>query len=577
MRRCLLATSFLFVLGWCGPAAMTQQPLPPTDPTDPADPTDPVEPQGPPPPPRADRDAVAAAGSLAGLDFSADELDLMLADVAANLASYEALRARPLDNSVPPALAFTPLQAGIEVEPWLPPDTPLVLPDAVRPDDLEQLAFADIPTLAALIRAREVSCVELTTMFLARLRRLDETLHCVITYTDERALAQAAERDAELAAGQWRGPLHGIPWGAKDLLATKGYRTTWGAKPFEDQVLDVDATVVQRLDEAGAVLIAKLTLGALAWGDVWFGETTRNPWDPSRGSSGSSAGPASAVVAGGVVFAIGSETLGSIISPSEICGASSLRPTFGRVSRHGAMALSWSMDKLGPLCRSAGDAALVFAALHGPDGHDLTVVDQPYRVPGPTDVSGWKVGVLEAPFEGQPHLQPVLVDLMELGVELVPVRLPDYPVEAMLITLTAEAATAFDDLTRDGRDDALVRQVNQAWPNVFRVARLIPAVEYLRANRLRTRLCQDMDTLMQDVVAIVHPSFGSSALELANLTGHPAAIMPAGFRGDGTPYGVTFTGRLFDEARLLALAQAWQDRNAYHRRHPDVPLTGDTR
>jgi len=526
---------------------------------------------------------LAPASRVIGLEFSAAELQQMLPGVIENLRSYQNLRAQEIDNSVAPALVFSPLLPGISAEPWLPAGGgqhvlseggeerwPSIARTLDTVPDKTDLLFADIPTLAALIRSRQVSCRELTDLYLDRLAAIDQVLHCVITLTPERARAQADALDAELAAGHWRGPLHGIPWGAKDLLAVKGYPTTWGAKPFAEQVIDLDATVVQRLDAAGAVLIAKLSLGALAWGDVWFGEKTRSPWNPTRGSSGSSAGPASATAAGGVVFAIGSETLGSIMSPSERCGNSSLRPTFGRISRHGAMSLSWSMDKLGPMCRSVGDAALVFDALVGPDGQDVSVIEQPYAIPGQVDVSGWRVGYVDEHFDGPggERCRPVLDQLTALGVELVPIELPTHPVNDLLFVLSAEAAAAFDAITRDGRDDQLVRQVEQAWPNVFRTSRLIPAVEYIQALRLRTLLCQDMAAAMSDLSAIVHPTDAGQILSISNLTGHPAFIAPAGFRDNGTPFGVTFTGQLFDEARLAALAGAWQRSTEHHFRRP---------
>jgi Asp-tRNA(Asn)/Glu-tRNA(Gln) amidotransferase A subunit family amidase len=405
-------------------------------------------------------------------------------------------------------------------------------------------------------------------MYMARLRRIDETLHCVITMTEDRAIAQAKALDAELAEGFWRGPLHGIPWGAKDLLATAGARTTWGATPFEDQVINLDAAVVERLDEAGAVLIAKLSLGALAWGDVWFGGMTRNPWNPEQGSSGSSAGPAAASVAGGVAFALGSETWGSIVSPSERCGNSSLRPTFGRVSRHGAMALSWSLDKIGPLCRSVQDAAMVFDAIAGADGRDPSTIhdagprraDQPVR----------RVGFFEDLSENELY-KAFLDQVAALGVELVPISLPDYPVLAMMTILNCEAACAFDDLTRSGRDDELVRQIEMAWPNVFRQAQLVPAVEYLRANRLRHELMQDMAQAIADVDLYVHPSLATSSLTLTNLTGHPTVVAPYGFSeedGVETPTTVSFTGHLHEDERLLAFAARWQASTDHHLRHP---------
>lgn len=508
------------------------------------------------------------AAQVAGLSFSDAELQLMLNTVSERLGHYEALRAFDVPHSLAPALNFSPLVAGVQAEPWLPELHELSLPDVRRPDDLAELLFADIATLAALIKSRQVSCVELTELSLARLAQIDGELQCVIQLMPERALATAAALDAELADGTWRGPLHGIPWGAKDLLSARGAPTTWGAVPFRNQVIDADAEVVGRLEAAGAVLVAKLSLGALAWGDVWFAGRTRNPWKPEQGSSGSSAGPGAATAAGGVVFAIGSETYGSIVSPAERCGTTGLRPSFGRVPRTGAMTLCWSMDKLGPMTRSVADAALVFDAIVGPDGQDLSVHDQPWRLPGPIDVRGWRVGVLEDAFAQSPAHQHVLAELLQLGVELVPLQLPQVPVDALMLGLAVEAATAFDELTRDGRDDLMVRQIEQAWPNVFRAARLIPAVEFLRAQRVRAAAIVQLEEALGDLVGWVHPSFGSDSLGLTNLTGHPALVAPCGFREDGTPFGVTFSGRLFDEARLLALADAWQRVGGHHLAHP---------
>ena len=502
------------------------------------------------------------------LRYTDDELELMMEDVAEQLAGFRELRNIPLGNEIPSALMFEPLGYGVTLRAASTGavEEPLLLPDLERPSDLEELAFYDITSLAALIRSRKVSCLELTESFIARLRRLDEDLHCVITFTEERALAQARQLDQELEDGNWRGLLHGIPWGAKDLLSVSGTRTTWGAKPFEDQVIDRDATVVTRLDEAGAILIAKLSLGALAWGDVWFGGMTRTPWNPDQGSSGSSAGSASASAAGGVVFALGSETLGSIISPSVRCGNSSLRPTFGRVSRHGAMALSWSMDKLGPLCRSVKDAAIVFDAILGPDPLDRHVRDHPFRIPGRVDVRGWRVGVPKGAFERSPRDRRVLEELKALGVELVPIELPDYPVGAMSVVLSVEAATAFDEFTRSGGAHELVRQTRDAWPNVFRAAELVPAVEYVRANRLRSALMREFDAAIAGIDLFVHPAF--YGLTTTNLTGHPTVIAPSGFSEDGLPYSICFTGQLFGEERLLALVRAWQESKDYHLRHP---------
>jgi Asp-tRNA(Asn)/Glu-tRNA(Gln) amidotransferase A subunit family amidase len=517
-----------------------------------------------------DADDVRAAGRTAGLAFTDDEIALMLPGMLEHLQSYEALREASVPHGLPPALGFSPLVAGVSADPWLPPERELSLPDARRPADDSDLLFADIPTLAALVKSRQVSCEELLDLFLTRLRAVDEQLHCVISFTEERARAQARALDAELEGGAWRGPLHGLPWGAKDLLSAKGARTTWGAAPFQDQVIDEDAEVVRRLDAAGAVLIAKLSLGALAWGDVWFGAKTRNPWNPEQGSSGSSAGPGAATAAGGVVFAIGSETHGSIVSPSERNGVTGMRPSFGRIPRTGAMTLSWSMDKLGPMTRSVGDAALVFDALLGPDGQDLSVHDLPWRLPVGVDVTGWKVGYTPLDFENRAQHAQVLDDLRALGVELVPIELPEAPLDALMLGLSVEAACAFDELTRDGRDDLMVRQIEHAWPNRFRLSRLVPGVEYLRAQRLRTQLVRDLEAALGDVVAWVHPSFVGGSLAMTNLTGHPAIAVPCGFREDGTPFGVSFGGRLFDEARLLALAEAWQRSTAHHLRRPPL-------
>ncbi len=511
---------------------------------------------------------IRAAGELVALDFSDDEMAAMASQLLEHKQAYTRFRGVPLDNDVMPALIFEPLMPGVELRAVELPARPLVLPSVTRPADLADLAFADIPTLAALIAAREVSCLEITELFLARLRRADESLECVIEFTDARARRQAQQLDEELSRGHWRGVLHGIPWGAKDLLSVKGTRTTWGAEPYREQRIEHDATVVERLDAAGAVLIAKLSLGALAYGDVWFGGTTRNPWNLAEGSSGSSAGPAAAVAAGAVPFAIGSETYGSIVSPSQRCGVSSLRPTFGRVSRDGAMALVWSMDKLGPMCRTLDDTALVLDAIAGADGRDPTARDVPFTVPRGIAVAGLRVGVPRGAFDGQPQAR-VLDELRALGVELIDIDVPDPQSRSLNLMLHAEAAAAFDEITRDGRDDELTRQDPNAWPNLFRAARLIPAVEYIRAARLRTQVMRATSAALAGVDVVVHPPYRPDAfLMLTNHTGHPTVVAPCGFREDGTPYSICFTGQLFDEGRLIAVAGAWQRSTNYHERHP---------
>jgi Asp-tRNA(Asn)/Glu-tRNA(Gln) amidotransferase A subunit family amidase len=414
----------------------------------------------------------------------------------------------------------------------------------------------------------------LTRLYLERLKRYGPKLECVITLTEDLALKQAKSADAEIAKGKYRGPLHGIPYGAKDLLAAKGYKTTWGSVPYKDQVIDEDATVIKRLEEAGAVLVAKLTMGELAWGDVWYGGMTRNPWNYKQGSSGSSAGSASATAAGLVGFSIGTETWGSIVSPSTRCGTTGLRPTYGRVSRAGAMALSWSMDKIGPICRTAEDCALVFNAIYGPDGKDQTLYDVPFNFDPKIDLRRIRIGYLKMEFDSakanKASNDSVLNVLGRLGANLVPIELPKYPTGDLSLILSAEAAAAFDDLTRSGRDDLLVRQIKNAWPNAFRTARFIPAVEYIQANRVRYMVIQDMQKLMEGIDLYVAPSFGGDNLLLTNLTGHPCVVLPNGFTKEGTPTSMSFIGRLFGEAKLLAVAKMYQEATDFHLKHPKL-------
>ncbi len=519
-----------------------------------------------------DLSGVQAAMGFAGLTMTDAELAQLLPWATENISSFRALREIPLDNSISPATIFMPPK---QVNRGPSPAQEDPLPKVQRPQNLEELYWADIPTLSALLKTQQVSSVELTELFLQRLREIDGKLKCVISYTDKLALIQARERDAEISQGRWRGPLHGIPYGIKDLCATRGSKTTWGATPFKDQKIDQDASVVRRLESAGAVLIAKLTLGALAMGDIWYDGQTRSPWNPAIGSSGSSAGSAAAVGAGALPFAIGSETLGSIVSPSTRCGNSSLRPTFGRVSRTGAMALSWTMDKLGPICRTLQDTSYVLNAIHGADGLDLSAVNAPFDVPGRTDVTGWKVGYSTSHFSNHPDHQSVLEELRELGVELVDIDLPDYPIWPMMLILFAESAAAFDEFTRGQKDDELVEQGSQAWPNTFRVARLIPAVDYIRAQRIRTLLIRDTIDKFREITAFVSPAGNFNTLGITNLTGHPALVAPCGFK-DGMPIAITFNGNLFDEARLIALGRAWQEHSEYHLQRPPLKPLDET-
>lgn len=542
--------------------------------------------------PVATSEMLRRAEWISGLELDDAKRELMLDGINELLGQFEQLRAVSLDNGVPPAIAFDPtvFAAPFETATVDEPARPTEWATAGRPASEFDLAFLPVSELAALLRSREVSAVELMRLSLERLERFDPQLRCVITRTEDLALEAAERADREIAAGIYRGPLHGVPWGAKDLLAVPPYRTTWGAGPYSDQVLVERATIVAKLADAGAVLVAKLALGALAWGDEWFDGKTLNPWNLEQGSSGSSAGSAAATAAGLVAFAIGSETWGSIVSPCTRCGVTGLRPTFGRVSRYGAMALSWSMDKLGPIARSVEDCALVFDAIRGRDGRDPSSVDRPFAWPPRRDPRSLRIGVVEEAFahdraaeadddagraalaEWQRFDRRTLEVLERNGFDLVPIRLPKrYPIEPLSLILTAEAATAFDDLTRSGRDAGLRRQVEQAWPNVFRQGQMIPAVEYLRANRVRHEVMRELEESLGDVDAWVCPSFVGDNLLMTNLTGHPAVVLPNGFRSaDGTPTSITFNGRLFGESDLLAVAHAYQQTTDFHLRRPPV-------
>jgi len=577
------------------------------------------------------KEMIESAAAIADVPIPEEDKEMMLDNLNQQAKNYEAIYALHIPNSVEPCLIFDPVVPGMKFETERRPSRiskPSAIAAPSTPKNLEQVAFSSVRELAELVRTKKVSSLALTQMYLDRLKRYDPTLKFVVTLTEDRALAQAKNADREIAAGKYRGLLHGLPWGAKDLLAVKGYRTTWGAGGFENQMIDEDATVVKRLDEAGAVLVAKLTLGALAQGDHWFGGVTRNPWNPGQGSSGSSAGPSSATAAGCVAFSIGSETLGSISSPSTRCGCTGLRPSFGLVPRTGAMALSWSMDKLGPICRAVEDCALVLEAIYGPDGADPSVKNAAFHWDATLDWRKLRVGYLKAEFEPKPEDQQqgakeepaatpeeqkkrdeqkgrreagraraeydkkyndaALAKLKEMGVNLIPVELPKYPYQSMVTMLTAEAAAAFDELTRTGRDKLLTAQKPFDWPNSFRSARFIPAIEYIQASRAR-RLAMDAVAKMFDGYDVIVAPTGSDQLRITNLTGHPAVILPNGFRGDdapkpptddpgdfqntggpGTPVSLTFLGNLYGEARLLAFARAYQDATGFHRKHPKL-------
>ena len=495
----------------------------------------------------------------------------MLEGLADLRSDYGVIRGVGIPNSLSPATLFDPRPRGFQPLPTAAGVTQS--PQEAPALNEEDLAFATVGQLGELVRTRQISSVELTRIYLRRLKRYGPQLECTVTLTEELALEEARRADEEIARGVYRGPLHGIPYGLKDLFSTRGVRTTWGAVPYQNQVIDEDAAVVRRLRDAGAVLVAKLTLGALAWGDVWFGGKTRNPWNLKQGSSGSSAGSASATAAGLVAFAIGTETWGSIVSPSTRCGTTGLRPTFGRVSRQGAMALSWTMDKVGPICRSVEDCVLVFAAICGADPADPSSVDEPFGYAPLSSLDGIRIGYLRDDIDSSSNRdrdRATLEILAGLGAELVPISLPPTPIGPLGLILNAEAAAAFDELTRSGQDDLMVRQIKSAWPNVFRFSRFIPAVEYIQAMRIRRTLIEEMHTVMSTVDLYVAPSLFGDNLLLTNLTGHPCVVIPNGFNEEETPTSISFIGHLYDEGRLLAVAKLCQDATEFHRRRPPV-------
>ncbi len=542
-------------------------------------------------------ETIECAKTIPGLDFRADEEAAMAQSMNQRLRNYQQLRQTPIPADTELAIAFKPSLPGKEPKGPATPGAPIKFSKPVgltRPSSLEQAAFWPVASLAALIQRRLVTSTELTRMYLTRLKRYQPLLNFYVTLTEELALTQAAAADREIRSGRYRGPLHGIPWGAKDLYATKGIKTTWGGEPYVDQVIDYDATVVERLREAGAVLVAKLTLGALAQGDQWFGGQTKDPWNPELGSSGSSAGPGSATAAGCVGFSLGSETRGSIISPSIRNGVVGLRPTYGRISRYGAMALSNTMDKVGPLCRYVEDCVLVLNTVYGPDKRDGSVADAAFHWNPDAPLAGLRIAYVRTGFEntggagprgagGAPAgrgampaderlrmYQEVLNVYRKLGARPEPIDLPDLSIASSIgFILDAEAASSFDDLTRsDGIDRLRTGTSHSAWPNTFKSSRFIPAVEYLRAQRARTILMRQMDALMSKYDVFL--SAGSdSTLSVTNLTGHPAISLKCGMYG-GQPQEVMITGRLYDEASLCRVALAFEQATGWKDRHPTL-------
>ena len=520
---------------------------------------------------------IEQAARLAGLEFSAADRADMVRGVQANLDRYRALRSLEIDQSVPPPLYFNPVVPGQTFDDRRRPFRLSPSSAVSLPADRETLAFWPVTDLARLIETRKLSSLDLTRLYLDRIRRYDSRLFSVITLTEELALEQASRADHEIARGRYRGTLHGIPWGAKDLLAKRGYPTTWGFEPYRDQVIDNDATVVTRLEEAGAVLLAKLSTGEIARGDRWFGGQTKNPWKTDEGSDGSSAGPGAATAAGLVGFSIGTDTTGSILGPSRTCGIPGLRPTFGRVSRHGVMPVCWSLDRVGPMCRTVEDCAVVFEAIRGPDMRDLAVVDRPFNWNGRRAIGDIRVGFLESAFDravdadaiaSQLNDRATLELMRSLGFEPKPVELPAHADMDVLQMLLVDEAAAFDELVHNGNIELFYPDREDPEDTLMRIARLHPAVDYLQTQRQRMLLMEGMATTFDDIDVLLAPSSGNPITEATSLTGHPAVSVPNGFDDEGRPTGILLVGALYAEAETLIVGKVLQDATALHLEHP---------
>ena len=518
---------------------------------------------------------IRSTEKIISIHFTAAKEDSLLGQVQSRAKIYDKMHSLPLANSIPMTMVESPLLPYMNLHKKQLPVN-FETPAAVNvPANKNELAFYSIQQLASLIKNKKITSVELTKFFIDRLKKYGDTLHCVISLTEDIAMKEAAEADKEIAAGKYRGLLHGIPYGLKDLFAVKGTKTTWGAAPYKDQIIDDNSYVYTKLKNAGAVLIAKLSMGALAMDDYWFEGQTKNPWNMLEGSSGSSAGSAAATVAGLVPFAIGTETYGSIISPSTVCGATGLRPTFGSVSRSGAMTLSWSLDKAGPICRSAEDAAIVFNYLHGTDGRDAASVEMPFNYKEKVDLSKMKIAYAKNYFGKKDTLgneNNVLEVFRKAGAKLIPVDFPDsgiYNFDMIGIVIGSESAAAFDEFTRTGVDDQMPRQGKGEWPNYFRAARFIPAVEYINTNRHRYLLMQKVNEVMGKYDVIICPTWVGNQAAITNLTGHPAISIPTGFNKEHTPTSITLVGNLYDEATILEIAKVYQNATKWNKMHPE--------
>jgi Asp-tRNA(Asn)/Glu-tRNA(Gln) amidotransferase A subunit family amidase len=544
--------------------------------------------------------------AMAGLTFSEADQKTMLDAVNQNLTRFNELRAIHIPNDVSPPFHFSAIVPGMTVNRTR---TPLRMstPSVKRPANFEEVAFWPVVQLAQLIKTKQATSSELTELYLARLHRYNPTLNCAVTILDDLARAQAKQADAEIAAGKYKGPLHGIPWGAKDIIAVKGYKTTWGSGAFKDQMIDSDASIVQMLRDAGAVLLAKLTTGEIAQGDRWFGGQTKSPWDPTQGSGGSSAGPGSATAAGLVGFSIGTETSGSILGPSSRCGVTGLRPTLGRISRDGVMALSWTQDRLGPMCRYAEDCALVMSVIARPDNRDMSCADIPFNWDAQMDIRKLRVGYIKAAFDentdpvARTNQQQTLDALTKLGVKLLTVDVPEFTTDVSAINV--ESATFFDEFMRSGRDKLLT---NLGRANGWKGARVVPAVDYLQSQRIRMMMMMKLAEATAHVDVYLGPGNGGGGAggrgatgatgaagatgaggggrggdgeprrqgpgqrhsAMANLATYPAVAVPNGFNASGQPTSITFFARPFGETELLAAVKAYQDATGFHLKHP---------
>ena len=525
---------------------------------------------------------IKSAQKLYGLEFSKSGIDTMYNYLGRNKRGYESMREYTVDNETFPAVSFNPHPAGFQMPAGAQIHTTFGVPnDVALPASEEEIAFMSIRELASLLKTRKITSEQLTNIYLNRIEKFDRQLESVITVTKEMAIEQARKADREIAAGNYKGILHGIPYGVKDLMAVEGYQTTWGAEPYRNQTINYTSTVVKILEEKGAVLIAKLVSGSLARGDVWFGGKTKNPWDLQQGASGSSAGSGSATSAGLVAFSLGTETLGSITSPATRNGVAGLRPTYGRISRHGVMSLSWSMDKVGPLCRTAEDCEIVFSAVYGKDPFDPTTNDVPFS-PSNTPVGQLKIAKLHADIEadagsesGQNLIKAVELLESNLNAEFDTIRLPEnFPYRVFDIILRSESGAFFDELVRSGQVDYMVEQTQGSRANSLRQARFIPAVEYLQANRERSRLIEEINNLFKAYDVIIAPTFRGQQMLITNLTGHPVISIPTGFDDRGRPTSLTFIGNLYEEDKILSLAKYYQSLTDHEDRHPPLFYSG---